>query len=250
MSYRIMKKIALVSLMSSLSFSSFIYAGAMGDASCAPSAFGSVEGGYTYNKIDGVDFTFGTTTLSTTKNQDQLSVRLAAGVINMFDDDFGVTGELGWGYYGRTTFDLPAVSIAAPVNATSQYTLSGFDVLIGTAYVQTYYTLSFKVGGLIQNMQQKNTFTFNDTAGLLGGPALYTFTGKHNSAAVLPALKLGGGYNIDQNWSITGSWLFAFGATTGTTFNITPAAITNLSVDVNTQNPMQNSFMIGIQYSA
>lgn len=245
-----MKKIALVSLMSSLSFSSFIYAGAMGDASCAPSAFGSVEGGYTWNKIDGFDFTTGVTTYSATKNQDQLSVRLAAGVINMLDDDFGVTGELGWGYYGRSTFDLPAASLFAPINATSQYTLSGFDVLIGAAYVQTYYSLSLKVGGLIQNMQQKNTLTFTDPGGLFADPAVYTFTGKHNHTAVLPAVKLGAAYNIDQNWSITGSWLFAFGATTGTTVTFTPAAITNFAVDVNTQNPMQNTFMLGIQYSA
>jgi hypothetical protein len=244
-----MKKIALVSLMSALSFSSFLHAGAMGDANCAPSVFASVEGGYTWNKIDGVDITTGITTYSATKNEDQLSFRLAAGVINMLDDEFGVTGELGWGYYGRTTFDFPVTTLSQSVNTSSQYTLSGFDVLIGGAYIQTYYSLSLKVGGLIQNMQQKNSLTFSDPTGVFADPAIYSITGKHNHTTVLPALKLGGAYDIDQNWSITGSWLFAFGATTGTSFTFTPAAITQFAVDDNTQNPMQNTFMIGIQYS-
>ena len=68
--------------------------------------------------------------------------------------------------------------------------------------------------------------------------------------AVLPALKLGGAYNIDANWGITASYLFAFGASTGTTATYTPAAATNFSLDINTQNPTINAFMIGVQYSA
>lgn len=242
-----MKKTVLATLITTLSFSSLMHAGAMGDPNCAPSAFGSIEGGYTANKIDGIEFTSGATTFSTTKDEDNLTVRLAAGVISMMDEQFGFTGELGWGYYGKTTFDLPAASLAFPVNATSSYTLSGFDALIGAAFVQTYFTLSLKVGGLIQNMQQKNTFSTT-----LFAPDLdvYSITEKRNSTAVLPAVKLGAAYNLDNNWSITGSYLFAFGASTGTTFTYTPAATSRFSVDVNTQNPMTNTLMLGIQYSA
>ena len=251
-----MKKIALVSLMSSLSLSSFVQAGEMGDSSCAPSAFMSLEGGYTYNKINGIQFTTGTgtaatsTTVKAQKKQNKLTTRLAAGVISMIDDSFGVTGELGWGYYGRSTFNLPAASLLIPVNVTSKYTLSGFDVLIGAAFVQTYYSLSFKVGGLIQNMQINNTASLTYPA---PAPALfagvYTYNEKHNSTAVLPAMKLGANYNIDTNWAITASWLLAYGGSTGTKFNYTPAAVTKLALDVNTQNPMTNSFMLGFQYS-
>lgn len=248
-----MKKIALVSLMSSLSLSALVHAGEMGDSSCAPSAFASVEGGYTYSKIDGLEFTTGTgiaattTTISSDKQQNQYTVRLAAGLINMIDDTFGVTGELGWGYYGSTTFNLPALSLIVPYNVTSKYTLSGFDALIGAAFVQPYYSLSFKVGGLIQNMQVSNTSSFADL--IAPGIGVYTANEKHNSTAVLPAIKLGGAYNIDNNWAITASWLFAYGASPGSTFTYTPAAVTNVTLDVNTQNPMTNSFMLGIQYS-
>ncbi|RUR08651.1 hypothetical protein [Legionella sp. km772] len=249
-----MKKIAFVSLMSTLSLTTAVNAGAMGDSGCAPSAFASVEGGYTYNKINGFEFVTGTGTSATTrsisaeKQQNQYTARLAAGLINMIDDSFGVTGELGWGYYGRTTFNLPVLSLGAPFNATSKFTLSGFDALIGAAWVQTYYSLSFKVGGLIQNMQISNTASLADVVAPAFG--VYTLNEKHNSTAVLPAIKLGAAYNIDSNWAITGSWLFAFGASTGTTFTYTPAAVTNVALDINTQNPMTNSFMLGIQYSA
>ncbi len=239
-----MKKIALVSLMTSLSLNSFVHAGAMGDASCTPSAFVALEGGYSWNKINGFEFTSSTTTISAVKQQNQYTVRLAAGLIHMMDDDWGLTGELGWGYYGRTTFNLPVISLAFPINATSKYTISGFDALIGGAFIQPYYSLSLKVGGLIQNMQQSNTASLN----YLGGA--YTINEKHTSAAVLPALKLGGAYNIDANWGITASYLFAFGASTGTTATYTPAAATNFSLDINTQNPTINAFMIGVQYSA
>jgi len=249
-----MKKIAFISLMSSLSLSPIVNAGAMGDAGCSPSAFAAVEGGYTWSKIDGLEFTSGTgtaatsTTVESTKKQNQYTVRLAAGVINMIDDSFGLTGELGWGYYGSTTFDLPALSLVVPINVTSKYTLTGFDALIGAAFVQPYYSLSFKVGGLIQNMQINNTASYTNLVAPLAG--IYTYNEKHNSTAVLPAIKLGAAYNIDQNWAITGSWLFAFGASPGTTLTYTPAAVTNVALDVNTQNPMTNSFMIGFQYSA
>lgn len=256
MSRMITKKIALLSIMSSLS--SFVYAGDMGgdcgDAGCTPTAFGVLEGGYTFNKINGVEVTTGTgttattTTLSAEKQQSQYTVRIAAGLINMIDDTFGFTGELGWGYYGSTTFNLPVVTLTAsmPVNTTSKYTLYGLDALAGVAFVQPYYSASLKVGGLIQNMQINNTTSFIDLTSAAG---TYTINKKSNSTAVLPAIKLGGAYNVDTNWAITASWLFAFGASTGTTYNFTPSQVTNFSVDVNTQNPMMHSLMLGVQYS-
>ena len=238
-----MKKIVLASLMSSLSLSPFVYAGSMGDASCAPSGFVSFEGGYTWNKINGLEINIGTLSLSPVKKQDQLSGRIAGGIIHMLDDDIGITGELGWGYYGRTTFNIDSSFGGIPISISNKYTLSGFDALIGLAYIQTYYSLYVKVGGLIQNMQQNNTAT-----GVFAG-RIMDLNEKHTNAAVLPATKLAAAYNIDPNWSITGSWLFAYGATTKASFTLT----TNPNVfvaKVNTQNPMMNTFMLGIQYTA
>lgn len=237
-----MKKIVLASLLSSVSLSSSVYAGSMGDTSCTPSGFISLEGGYTWNKISGLEVLFDTLSFRPVKNQDQLSGRLAGGLINMLDDEFGITGELGWGYYGRTTFNIDTTFGGFPLSFSNRYTLSGFDALIGITYIQTYYTLYAKVGGLIQNMQQNNTATYI-------APSVFDFNQKENSAAVLPTVKLGAGYNIDANWSITGSYTFAYGATTKTTLAYNSLS-SSLTAKINTQNPMMNILMLGVQYTA
>jgi hypothetical protein len=244
-----MKKIALLSLISSLSVSSFVCAGEMGNADSAPTAFVSLEGGYTWNKINGLELTNLTSTVTSEKKQSQTSVRLAAGVISMIDDQFGITGELGWGYYGQTTFNFPVTSVivGSSLSLSSEHSLYGFDALVGASFIQTYYSLYFKVGGLIQNMQQNNSAIYADPN---LSPYNYSLSEKQNSTQVLPALKLGAAYNIDSNWSITGSYLLAYGATTGTTVTYTPYAISKLVVSVNTQNPKMNTFMLGVQYAA
>ena len=240
-----MKKIALISLVSALSCTSFVYAGEMGGASNCCSPFVSLEGGYTLNKINGYEYTTTpvTTTIESVKKSNHYTARLAAGMINMIDEDFGVTGELGWGYYGRTTLTPPVgLAITIPAALSDRYTLTGFDVLVGGAFVQPNYSLSLKVGAMIQNMQQ------NDSAYSSGIVSISSISTKTNETAVLPELKLGAAYNIDSNWGITGSYLFAYGATTATTINYN-TALAQYALTVDTQNPMTNTLLLGIQYT-
>jgi hypothetical protein len=245
-----MKKITLISIIASLSANSLVFAGEMGEADCAPSGFISLEGGYTWNKISGLKFTSDLISFSSTPKNTKTSLRLAAGMIHMLDEQFALTGELGWGYYGKSKFSFPT-NTSIPVTSvplSSEYTLYGFDALIGTAFIQTYYSLYFKAGALIQNMQQNNTSSYTNYSASF--PGLYTLNEKHNSTAVLPAIKLGAAYNIDSNWAITGSYLLALGASTGATAtSSTTSGQANLTVTTNTQNPATNSFMIGVQYT-
>ncbi len=243
-----MKKLVLASLISTLAFNSYIYAGAMGETDCEPTAFATIEGSYTINKIDGITLAGVGTSVTNAKSQNPYGGRIAAGMIHMLDEEFALTGELGWGYYGSTTSSLPVISFAFPVNANTKSTLSGFDALVGGAYIQTYFSVYAKVGGIIQNMQQNNTaytLSSNDLA-----PGFYTFNRKTNQSSVLPAAKIGLGYNVDTNWSITASYLFAYGASTGTTITYTPGVIDAYNVSENTQNPMTNTLMLGIQFMA
>lgn len=248
-----MKKSTLITLLSTLSCTSLIHAGGMGGAgSCASMPFVSFEAGYTWSKIDGFEVIVPGTTYELQKSQNQYTGRLAAGMISMVDDELGFTGEVGWGYYGRTTFSTPeGLSLAGiPFSINNRYTLTGFDALVGVAYIQNWYTLSFKVGALIQNMQQNTTTIANGLSN--PDPVYYSFVNKNNTAAVLPELKLGAAYNIDQNWAITGSYTFAWGASTGTTIHHDNSSITApavFSVDHNTQNPMMNTLMLGVQYT-
>ncbi|PJD95217.1 MAG: hypothetical protein CK426_04840 [Legionella sp.] len=241
-----MKKLVLGSLISSFAVGTAL-AGAMGDTDCSPSAFASIEGGYTWATTDGVTLNGINAPVVESKSQNQLSGRLAAGLIHMMDDEYGITGELGWGYYGNTTYQLPVVAYAYPVNMRSKYTISGFDALIGLSYVQTYYTLYAKVGGMIQNLQLDNTsYVYPDDP----ITSIYTLTKKSNQAAALPAAKLGIGYNVDANWSVTGSYLITYGASPGVTLTYVPGTIDNYTISENNQNPMTNTFMLGIQYAA
>ncbi len=68
------------------------------------SAFFSVQGGMTRNGIDGFAFTIlGTdSAVVSVENNQQWSGRLAAGLMSRVYDNFAVSGEVGWGYYGRT----------------------------------------------------------------------------------------------------------------------------------------------------
>ncbi|WP_298625054.1 hypothetical protein [uncultured Legionella sp.] len=241
-----MKKISLLSVLSALSFSSVIHAGGMGDSNFCCSAFISLEGGYSWNAIDGYNFALiGTNDyITSTENKDQYSARLAAGMINMMDDQFGVTGELGWGYYGKTTLN-PTTPTQALIqgNLNIAHTLSGFDALLGVAYMQPCYSFSFKAGALIQNMQIHTTATDAFASGLAD-----TYSLKENKTAVLPEIKLGAAYNFNENWSLTGTFMVAFGSKTQTTgeFNINTGT-SHLSI--NNQNPSISSAMLGVQYT-
>ncbi|MCL5271755.1 MAG: hypothetical protein M1486_00185 [Gammaproteobacteria bacterium] len=243
-----MKKSSLLSLLSALSFSSIIHAGGMGDSNFCCSAFMSLEGGYTLNAIDGYNFALiGTNTfITSTETDDHYSARIAAGMLNMMDDQFGVTGELGWGYYGKTTLN-PSIGNVAPLpgTLTISHTLSGFDALLGVAYIQPCYSLSFKAGALIQNMQTHTTAVFAPAFAL---PFYDNYSIKENKTAVLPEVKLGAAYNFNENWSLTGAYIFAWGSDTKTSgaFNLNTQTG---SLDINNQNPTLNSLMLGVQYT-
>lgn len=244
-----MKKIiTLIPLFSALSCSSVVFAGGMGGSQCC-SGFMSLEGGYTWTSISGYEFTLDGlgNTFSSVVSKQGYSARIGGGVINMIDDDFGVTGEVGWGYYGKTTLNSPEAGIILPVSTSlsMSHTLSGFDALIGVAFMQPYYTLSFKAGALIQNMQTK-------TAAFIAPIAFPVFDSlniKTNQTAVLPEIKVGAAYNFNENWALTAAFMFALGAKNKTTGEFDVNTFRG-SLNVNNQNPSMGTGLLGIQYTA
>ena len=248
-----MNRIVSSLVLSSLLVSSLGHAGGMGDtgAGCAPSFFASLEGGYVASSITGLSLSGLGLTLTPKKTQDNYSGRIAAGLIRMMDDDFGVTAELGWGYYGSTTFSGASDLTTRSLSISEKYSLTGFDALIGGTYLQPNYTLSLKIGGMIQNMlENRKTSAFNLSPILPSlSTAIVRYNGKENRTQVLPELKLGAGYNFDANWSIIGSYLFVYGPGSKSTYNITDDSSLLATAEVNHQNAMLNSIMIGVQYT-
>lgn len=236
-----MNKITLISLVSALSCGSLAYAGGMG-GDLTNSGFIAVEGGYSTNSIKNYDFGFigagGVTEIASTKSNQNYAGRLAAGMLFMMDEQFGVTSELGWGYYGRTTLK-PANTLIANVN--SKYTITGFDALIGIAFIQPSYSLSFKAGALIQNIQSETEAVFSDVD-------TFSFQVKRIQTAALPEIKLGASYNIDNNWSITGAYVFVAGSSPRMD-GVVNANTLNATFFSNTQNTTLNLGLLGIQYT-
>lgn len=237
------KKITIISLVSALSFGSLVHAGAMGDqsSSCC-SGFVALEGGYTLTSASNYNFNLvGVGTLNSIQSKQHYTGRLAAGAISMMDD-FGFTGELGWGYYGRVTLNPAFVGFG---DFSIRHTLTGFDALLGVAFIQPYYSLSFKAGALIQNMT-----TRTDTNITVGGvPFFNSGQFKSNQTAALPEIKLGAAYNIDTNWALTAAYMLAIGSTSNIngSFNVNTL---EAHVHANSLNPTINSFLLGIQYTA
>lgn len=247
MIYKIMNKLTLIPLISALSCSSLIHAGGMGDQSdlSGVAGFISLEGGYSVTTVDNYDFTIsgpGGGTISSIKKAQHYTGRLAAGLLNMMDEQWGMTSELGWAYFGRTTLNPPNIDFG---DFTIQHTVTGFDALIGIAFIQPNYSLSFKAGGLIQNLTRKITAT--SSLATLALPGVSTFTSKENQTAVLPEIKLGGSYNFDNNWAITAAYLMALGSSSRTSSSIDQFG--NVNYTSNNLNPTINSLLLGIQYT-
>jgi hypothetical protein len=253
MDYLIMKKIIKFTLLATLFGTSVAYAGGMGDTSCngsnCGSAFFALEGGYTWPSVGRSEFILvgTTTTVSVARKTQGYTVRLSAGMISMLDDQIGFTGELGWGYYGRTTSTgTTAGTVLTPAqgNFTVKNSLGGFDALVGIAYVQPYFDLFLKAGALIESM---DTHTQANIAGL-AFPLLDTLDTKTTVTAVLPELKFGIGYNFNDNWAITGSYFVAVGSSpkSVSTFDVNTLRATTVS---NTRAPTLNGLLIGIQYT-
>lgn len=243
MIYKTMKKITLLSLISVLSCSAHVHAGGMGDQPYSNAGFIAFEGGYTMNTIDNYNFNIVgfNQALSSIKSTQHYTGILSAGMLFMMDDQFAVTSELGWGYYGRTTLTPDFVGFG---DLTIQHTLTGFDALIGLAYIQPNYSLFLKGGALIQNMQIKTTVDFADPT----FPLVTGFIEKVNHTAALPEIKLGASYNFDSNWALTGAYIFALGSTPKTTGTLDATTLAS-SLTSNNLNPTINALVLGIQYT-
>lgn len=245
------KKISKISLIALFSCCSFAHAGMMGETMGTPflSSFLSLEGGYTWNQIKGYNFNLIGLDGHFYSHENNLggTGRLGAGFMRNISDRFALSTEIGYGYYGRTT-ETPILTGAAggiPASLTLKYNLSGLDVLAGVDYIDPSwgYSLFLKAGGLVQNLDTKSFANFTP----LGISTINVSNQTLNHTGVLPELKVGGAYYLDDNWAFTLAYMHAFGAsprTTGT-FNVTTGSAFFHS---NQQNPTLSSVLAGIQF--
>lgn len=226
--------------------SSGVNAGTMGPVQ-SPSlvkAFVGAEGGYTWTQLDGFNLNIiDTLRLSSTEDKNGWSGRVYTGLMHELSDTVAVTGEIGYGYYGRTKFNPvlsgPQAQNPALLNGLSlKSSQDGFDVLAGIMYTQPSYDLFLKAGAIVQNSRLSISSSL---------PAGGSLSYKANQTEALPEIKLGGSYHLTEQLALTGAWTHAFGSTQKINLAYNPATSAT-AVNVNMQNPTMDSLMVGLQY--
>lgn len=202
------------------------YAGTMGEEKPLPVLIPFFDGEvmYTSPQIEGFFMQVnGVGTFRGNEDRQGWGGRLAVGALHPFTERWAGSAEFGWGYYGgvdvtpQLTLNNSGLQVTPTGNALNfkldQY---GVDLLAGVFYTQPRYDLFFKVGALVQNLRftakvTPNQLFANNTSTItqrLNG----TYTTAATIANVLPALRLGGGYHLSDNWLFTVSWFHAFGS--------------------------------------
>ncbi len=171
--------------------------------------------------------------------------RFAAGLTRTYRDNFSLSGELGYGYYGRvrTTFSN---------NVNNNYfAVDGIDILAGLLYTLKSLDLYFKAGAMVQNRRVKGALDLSQEfpGDVISGVHNYN----SNFAQVLPALKTGGLYNFNANFALTVSYMHVFGSTPSileTKYATRTPSISIVSAsNIHDQNPSLDSILFGIQYN-
>lgn len=220
-----MKKL-LISAMMLLSVSAS-FAGTMGVIKPLPVLipFVDAEASYTSPDVEGFSAQVnGVGSFVGQQNRQGWGGRIAGGALHPFTERWAGSAELGFGYYGSVKMD-PAITITGTnlsVTPTGdsmnmKFNQYGTDILVGLFYTQPKYDLFFKVGALVQNLRATVTMTpnqmFGDNQSSLSQRLNGTYTTKVTLANALPALRLGGGYHLNEDWMVMVSWFHAFGST-------------------------------------
>lgn len=172
--------------------------------------------------------------------------RIAGGFTYPHNEVLDFNAEAGWNYFGSTSGNSKGTTIGA--------SLSGVDILLGVAYKWKAYEGFAKVGALFEkinyNINMPNQFI------VIANPYVYysSIDAKGVISEVLPELKVGVTYNVNDNWAASVSYMHAFGDAPGVNaYSITPpygqtSGNVTTSVSSNLQAASLNAIMFGVRY--
>lgn len=180
--------------------------------------------------------------------------RLSLGIIHPYSDRLSFTSEIGGGYYGRVKRSINASPRVTPTGTNagvvgrSSYNIDGYEALMGAMYQYKKVDLFGKLGFMAQNLRLHKNNTI--TAVVPGGSLTNTVDEKQSSTQILPEIKVGGIYNMNENLGLTLAYMHVFGSSMkangsmiGTSNSLT------ISKTQNNQNPTLDSIMFGLMYS-
>ena len=206
-----------------------------------PMLFATAEGAYTWTSIGSTQVNG----VTASKSTNGWGGRIAGGATHYssYDQNLSYTAELGWGYYGKTDISLAGSGI----NAENQ--IYGLDMLVGANYRYSMIDMFLKVGGMVENIRMsRNTDLQRYVA---GGNVVGTSNSTMTTTSVVPEIKVGGVYNINDQWGVSLAYMYVFGndnvnMSSSKSFN--GATITNNS-SVTGSPVALSTVMFGLRYS-
>jgi len=199
--------------------------------------FISAEGNYTTNSLNSVTVHG----VSLSKSTNNWGGRLAAGGIYQATSTMGYTAEIGWGYYGKTTFNGDSLGV------NNQASIYGMDLLVGADYRYSQFDLYFKAGGLNQNVKldRKTDLSRFVIGGATTGNTDITTT----VTTVVPEIKVGGIYNFNDRLGVSLAYAYVFGNSVRMNYSPTFDGTTN-SINTTTTSPpvSLSSLSLGLVY--
>jgi len=183
-------------------------------------------------------------------NKDLWGGRGAVGVSHSFPSRWGYSVEMGWGYYGHTNSYASGTGPAGSLTITNNSYLYGFDVLAGLSYSFDPVQIFFKAGAMAENRHVKGSAAFSNT--VAGVTKVSTNTISSVATNVLPELKVGGLYALNEHISVSLAYMHVFGnddfSASVTGGMSSPTATAGISSVANAQNPSLDSVLFGLVY--
>lgn len=131
----------------------------------------------------------------------------------------------------------------------------GLDLLAGLQYERPKYMLFVKAGALLENLRTRLSVSMYDMLQYNRRQANFRPNTQQtlnvNVGQAMPEVKVGGGYRFNDHWTLTGSWMHAFGGTLairGNQMNLASNSVSIGDVVLSLNNPTINAAMFGFQY--
>jgi hypothetical protein len=222
------------------------YAGTMGDIDAASLSGGiipfvSLEGFPVWISHGQVDYTDPNNAVVTNLQALSGGVRGAAGFLYPYKSNLDLTAEAGWNYFGNTNLTLSGTRGVF----TDKLSINGVDFLAGATYKHNNkFELFGKFGALFQIIRQHMTYV-----GTAGGNNSYNTALDYVISDVLPEIKVGLNYNINQHWGASIAYMHAFGySPTMTASKAETTNLTQYNANLNLQGASLNAIEMGVRY--
>lgn len=230
------KKIALLSF---CMMASGVQAGMVGAGLTSTSIlFVGLEGSYTGEKIQG--FTFNS--IFGTNSRQGGGGRASVGILRTYKNNTHFTAEAGWGYYGKSEY------YTQPLDSFGSYTMYGFDLLFGVDQTYRNVDLFIKAGAMAEMVRFSSSTNLERVYS--GGFITGTLQEARTDSNVVPEIKVGGIYNINDQLGISLAYMYLVGWEVGGSAT-SQAAPTGIIINKNTSSgpPAFNSVLLGVRYN-